>query len=127
MALPLNAWLPKGTGTVRSINAYAKLHHTQKCGIGIDKVLGRGAFDLDRILELEPEFLGEDHHHHDEDVQSYSFKTLKPLSHEMFQRWMGGLVAVKGPDILRSKRILAFKDEPLRLLPLDVSTGGRAE
>jgi G3E family GTPase len=101
---------------IRSINAYAKLYHTQKCGIEIDKVLGCGAFDLDRILELEPEFLGEDHHHHDDDVQSYSFKTMRPLSHERFQKWMGDLVAVKGPDILRSKGILAFNDEPRRFV-----------
>jgi G3E family GTPase len=101
---------------IRSINAYAKLHYTQKCDIALDKVLARGAFDLDRILELEPEFLGEDHHHHDEDIQSYSFKTMQPLDHDRFQRWMGDLVAVKGPDILRSKGILAFKDEPRRFV-----------
>lgn len=101
---------------IRSINAYAKLHYTQKCRIEVDKVLGRGAFDLDRILELEPEFLGEDHHHHDDDVQSYSFKTMRPLNHERFQKWMGDLVAVKGPDILRSKGILAFNDEPRRFV-----------
>jgi G3E family GTPase len=82
----------------------------------LDKVLARGAFDLDRILELEPEFLGEDHHHHDDDIQSYSFKTMQPLDHDRFQRWMGDLVAVKGPDILRSKGILAFKNEPRRFV-----------
>ncbi len=101
---------------IRSINAYAKLHYTQKCDIALDKVLARGAFDLDRILELEPEFLGEDHHHHDDDIQSYSFKTMQPLDHDRFQRWMGDLVAVKGPDILRSKGILAFKGEPRRFV-----------
>jgi G3E family GTPase len=101
---------------IRSINAYAKLHYTQKCDIALDKVLARGAFDLDRILELEPEFLGEDHHHHDDDIQSYSFKTMQPLDHDRFQRWMGDLVAVKGPDILRSKGILAFKNEPRRFV-----------
>jgi len=101
---------------IRSINAYAKLHYTQKCDIALDKVLARGAFDLDRILELEPEFLGEDHHHHDEDIQSHSFKTMQPLDHDRFQRWMGDLVAWRGPDILRSKGILAFKNEPRRFV-----------
>ena len=101
---------------IRSINAYAKLHHTEKCGIDLDKVLGRGAFDLDRILQLEPEFLGDDHHHHDDDIQSFSFKTTKPLDHKQFMSWMGGVVATQGPDILRSKGILAFKDEPKRFV-----------
>jgi len=101
---------------IRSINAYAKLYHTTKCDISLDKVMARGAFDLDRILELEPEFLGEDHHHHDDDITSFSFKTMQPLDHDKFQRWMGDLVAWKGPDILRSKGILAFKDEPRRFV-----------
>jgi len=101
---------------IRSINAYAKLHHTKKCDIGLDQVMARGAFDLDRILDIEPEFLGEDHHEHDDDIQSFSFKTMQPLNHERFMRWMGDLVAWKGPDILRSKGILAFKDEPRRFV-----------
>jgi G3E family GTPase len=54
---------------IRGINPYATLHKTQKCDIALDKVLDRGAFDLERILEIEPAFLekdeGHDHHHHD--------------------------------------------------------------
>lgn len=52
---------------VRKINPYAKLHKTERCSVGLDAVLNRGAFDLDRILELEPDFLkaGDGHHHHD--------------------------------------------------------------
>src|SRR4029078_7657348 len=58
---------------IRGINPYATLHLTQRSQTGIDEVLGRNAFDLDRILEIEPEFLhgeGHDHghdHHHDHD------------------------------------------------------------
>src|ERR1700735_1866867 len=55
---------------IRGINPYAKLHKTQRAQIPLNEVLGRNAFDLDRILEIEPEFLegdGHDHdsHHHD--------------------------------------------------------------
>src|SRR6201996_8654198 len=53
---------------IRGINPYAKLHKTQRAQIALDEVLGRNAFDLDRILEIEPEFLegdGHDHHGHD--------------------------------------------------------------
>ncbi|MFL9827623.1 CobW family GTP-binding protein [Rhodoplanes sp. SY1] len=50
---------------VRAINPYAKLHRTERCSIPIGEVLGRNAFDLDRILEIEPAFLekGDDHDH----------------------------------------------------------------
>ncbi len=52
-------------GRIRGINPYARLYRTQKSQIEIEKVLNQGAFDLDRILALEPAFLeeGEDHDH----------------------------------------------------------------
>jgi G3E family GTPase len=59
---------------IRAINPYAKLHRTVKSNVDIKDVLGRNAFDLDRILEIEPAFLtaddhdhDHDHHHHDHD------------------------------------------------------------
>src|SRR4051812_24559485 len=50
---------------IRGINRYAKVHKTQRCQVALDEVLGRNAFDLDRILDIEPELLetGDDHHH----------------------------------------------------------------
>src|SRR5277367_1735176 len=53
---------------IRGINPYAKVHKTERAQIALNEVLGRNAFDLDRILEIEPKFLegdGHDHHHHD--------------------------------------------------------------
>src|SRR4029079_12756870 len=57
---------------IRGINPYAKLHRTERCKVALADVLERGAFDLDRILEIEPAFLevddhDHDHHHHDHD------------------------------------------------------------
>ena len=54
---------------IRGINPYAKVHKTERCRIALPEILGRNAFDLDRILEIEPEFLdGDGHdHHHDHD------------------------------------------------------------
>src|SRR5262245_31801386 len=53
---------------IRGLNPYARLHRTERANIDINEVLGRNAFDLDRILEIEPSFLdAEDHHHHEHD------------------------------------------------------------
>src|ERR1700719_180393 len=48
------------------------INKTERARIPLDQVLDRNAFDLDRILDLEPEFLegdghDHDHHHHDHD------------------------------------------------------------
>jgi len=135
---------------IRSINPYARLHRTTRSEIALDQVLDRNAFDLDRILDIEPEFLqgdghahdhehhhhdhdhghqhGHDHHHdhshhhhgvkhyHDEEMQSLSLKTDKPLDPDKFFPWIQKLVAEDGPAILRSKGILSFKDDPERFV-----------
>jgi len=120
---------------IRGINPYAKLHRTERAQIALDEVLGRNAFDLDRILDIEPDFLhrddghhhhdhGHDHHHHqhglkhyhDEEMQSISLRTDKPLDPEKFFPWIQNLVATDGPAILRSKGILAFNDDPDRFV-----------
>src|SRR6187401_1609778 len=52
---------------IRGINPYAKLHRTQRSQIPLNEILGRNAFDLDRILDIEPQFLKADNHDHDHD------------------------------------------------------------
>src|ERR1700693_2041692 len=49
---------------IRGINPYAKIHRTERAKIALNEVLGRNAFDLDRILDIEPEFLHTDDHDH---------------------------------------------------------------
>jgi G3E family GTPase len=125
-------------GRIRAINPYATLHRTQRAAVPLDAVLGRNAFDLDRILEIEPAFLEaeDDHHHHhdhdhghhhhdhdhgglkhyhDEDMQSVSFRAGE-VDPEKFMPWINELTQREGPKILRSKGILAFKGEPKRFV-----------
>ena len=129
---------------IRGINPYAKLHKTERAKIPLDAVLGRNAFDLDRILDLEPAFLeGDEHdhhngqeqgdhphdhdhehaqahgglkHYHDEEMQSISLRTDKPLDPDKFFPWVQDLVQKEGPSILRCKGILAFKDDDQRFV-----------
>ena len=55
-------------------------------------------------------------HYHDEEMQSLSFRTDRPLDPDRFFPWVQDLVAKDGPSILRSKGILAFKDDPERFV-----------
>jgi len=77
---------------LRRMNPLAQIHRTVRGVIDLDKVLGRGGFDLDRIVALEPEFLnpehgepghvhgpecghddhGHEHHHHDRDAHDHN-------------------------------------------------------
>ena len=141
-------------GRIRAINPYATLHKTTRGAVPLDAVLGRGAFDLERILEIEPAFLetddhdhhdhahgyhhahdhghSHDHghghahdepqahgglkHYHDEDMQSLSVQIHGDVDGEKFMTWVNDLMQRDGADILRSKGILAFKNEPKRFV-----------
>jgi G3E family GTPase len=56
---------------IRRMNPLAPIHRAQRANVPLDAILGRGSFDLGRIVELEPAFLnpahGEAGHVHDED------------------------------------------------------------
>jgi G3E family GTPase len=102
---------------IRAINPYAKLHKTERSKIELDHVLGRSAFDLDRILSLEPDFLQTGHHHHhNEDVTSISLVSDKPLDADKFFKWLQYVTQSQGADILRLKGILDMKGEDQRFV-----------
>ena len=61
------AELEEVEGRIRAINPYARLHKTERCAVPLREVLGRNAFDLDRILDIEPQFLQADDHDHAHD------------------------------------------------------------
>jgi G3E family GTPase len=107
--------LKKVEDRIRGINRYARIFHTQKSQVELDAILDKGAFDLGRILEFEPDFLhsGHDHHHEDE-VRSLSITADRPVDPDRFQKWMGALLQIKGGDIFRSKGILAIDGAPRR-------------
>ena len=107
--------LAKVEDRIRGINRYARIFHTQKSQIELEAILDKGAFDLGRILEFEPDFLhsGHDHHHEDE-VRSLSITAERPVDPDRFQKWMGALLQIKGADIFRSKGILAIDGAPRR-------------
>jgi G3E family GTPase len=131
-----DAELRETEARIRGINPYAKLHRTQRAQIPLNEVLGRNAFDLERILDIEPEFLhaddhDHDHHHdhdhdhdhahglkhyHDEEMQSIALSTDKPLDPDKFFPFIQNLVQVEGPNILRSKGILSLRDDPQRFV-----------
>ena len=100
---------------IRSINRYARVIRTRKSQVELDAILDKGAFDLKRILEFEPDFLHSGHSHdHGEEVRSVSITADRPVDPDRFQKWMGALLQLRGPDIFRSKGILAIDGAPRR-------------
>jgi G3E family GTPase len=80
-------------------------------------VLGRDAFNLDRILETEPAFLSANHdHEHDDQIGSLSLRLDQPVRPEKFIPWIEGVVQRFGADILRMKGIISMLGDDKRFV-----------
>lgn len=101
---------------IRGMNAMAKIYRTRNSELGMDELLGVKAFDLDRALEIDPEFLGEDAHEHDESVYSLALVEEGELDGDKLNEWLGNLLQTKGPDIFRMKGILNIAGEDNRFV-----------
>ena len=100
---------------IRAINPYAKIVHSARCAVPLDQVIGLDAFSLERVLEVEPGFLTEDHdHEHEEDITSISLAADRPMHPERFQTWFGQIIQRHGIDILRAKGILNLAGDDRR-------------
>ena len=125
---------------VRAINPAARIYKTERSGIELAEILNQNAFDLKHVLEDDPHFLdhddhddhvcgpdcdhdhhhdhGHDHHHHhhglsdhhDVTVQSVSLRGGE-LDPNRFFPWIQSVTQNQGPNILRLKGILAFKND----------------
>jgi G3E family GTPase len=102
---------------IRSINPYAVIHRTERCALDLEKVLDRNAFNLNRVLEFEPDFLNEVHaHEHDSHVNSLSLTTETPLVPQKFLPWIQEVAQQFRTDILRLKGIIQFQNDPERFV-----------
>ena len=123
---------------LRRLNPLAPIHRAQRSNVALSMILERGGFDLERILDLEPEFLnpahgeaghvhdehcGHDHGHghgghahEDQDIRGVSLTNERPLDGQRVTQWLNTLLQLQGPDILRAKGILDVKGEDRRLV-----------
>ena len=58
---------------------------------------------------MDPEFLGDGDHQHDQSVYSVGFERAGDLNMERTNTWIAKLLQEKGTDIYRMKGVLAMK------------------
>lgn len=131
---------------VRGMNALARIHRCVKAEVPLQAVLDVGAFDLERILQLEPDFLqaaarghGHDHEHdheheeghedvhkhahesehdhvHDSSVVSVGIAAPGECDGRKLNTWLGRLLQEQGQDIFRMKGVFAVKGHAERIV-----------
>jgi len=82
----------------------------------IAEVLDIRGFNLNAILELDPEFLTDIQHEHHDEVESFVFRSDKPFDGTKLENFLSGMIQVYGPDLLRYKGVLWMKGNPRRVV-----------
>jgi G3E family GTPase len=132
---------------IHQMNAIAKIHRVQLRQPDeeqIKAVLDVGGFDLERILAIEPDFLGDHHHDHDHDhdhhdheehehehdhdehehhdhehdqsIASVGIASEGKVDPQRFHDWINNLLQTQGPDIFRMKGIINIAGEEHRFV-----------
>ena len=95
---------------IKTINGFAPIYHTENSIIDPKDLINIGSFDLEKTLEMDPEFLDtESEHEHDERVTSTSSKFEGALNINKLNRWIGDLLQDYGEDLFRYKGVLAVR------------------
>jgi G3E family GTPase len=107
--------------------------------VPIGEVFDLRGFNLNAKLDIDPEFLEADghaphehdhdhdhehgehcdhphHHHHDDDVKSFVFRTERPLNPAKLEDFLGAIVQVYGPKMLRYKGVLNMKGSDRKVI-----------
>jgi len=93
--------------------------HQRKVHMGkadIKEILDIRGFNLNAVLEIDPEFLTSDYHEHSDEVTSFVWKDARPMHMEKIETFLSLMVQNYGEDLLRYKGVLNVQGEPRRMI-----------
>ncbi len=124
---------------LKHMNPRAPMRAVHFGDVKISEVFDLRGFNLNAKLDIDPDFLKEDdhdhhhhdhahgehcdhpshahdhakegghHHHHDDDVKSFVFRSEKPFDPAKLEDFLGAIVNIYGPRMLRYKGVLSMK------------------
>lgn len=101
---------------VRVMNAFARIYCTENSDVSIREILGIHAFDLKNALSIDPAFLDDAAHQHDQSIYSVSISGAGSVNGHRLTSWLNRLVQERGRDIFRIKGILNLDSEDRRFV-----------
>jgi len=82
----------------------------------LDEILDIRGFNLNAILEIDPDFLIDNAHEHHDEVESFVFRSDRAFDGDKLEQFLSGMIQVYGPDLLRYKGLLWMKGNPRRVV-----------
>jgi G3E family GTPase len=120
---------------VKHMNPRAPQRKVNFGDVSLAEVFDLRGFNLNAKLDIDPEFLNADdhghehhdhehgehcdhphHHHHDDDVKSFVFRSDKAFNPAKLEDFLGAIVQVYGPKMLRYKGVLNMKGSDRKVI-----------
>ncbi len=101
---------------LRKMNPRASFQKVHFGETPLKEILDIRGFNLNSILDVEPDFLTEGTHTHSDDVQSFVWQDARPLDMEKIEAFLSLLIQTYGMDMLRYKGVLSIKDQENRMI-----------
>ena len=101
---------------IKRMNPRAPIQPVHFGNAPLEEVLDLRGFNLNAILEIDPEFLTSIAHEHHDEVESFVYRSEKPFNGDKLEQFLSGMIQVYGPDLLRYKGVLWMKGNPRRVV-----------
>jgi G3E family GTPase len=108
--------LPELRRRLARMNPRAKIGEARHGVSAVEDLLDIRGFNLNAILEIEPDFLNDVSHEHDDDVTSFVFREDRALDLERLEDFLGSMVQVYGAQMMRYKGVLHVHGEHRRVI-----------
>jgi G3E family GTPase len=101
---------------LRHINVRAPIQRVHFGETDLNDILDIQGFNLDTILNIEPDFLEDVSHEHDDGISSFVYRHHKPFNAAKILAFMHIMIGEFGNDLLRYKGILYISGTKERLI-----------
>ena len=91
---------------LRQMNPRAPIATSHFGNADLAQLLDIRSFNLDAIVEIEPDFLEDVSHTHDDDVTSFVYRSTEALDQQKLDTFFGSMVSLYGASMLRYKGVL---------------------
>ena len=93
---------------LRRMNPRAPIRTAHFGATPITDLLDVAGFSLEHVLEIEPGFLDEESHEHDDAIRAFAFTSERVFDADRLQTFFRDMLAAHGQNLLRYKGIVAF-------------------
>lgn len=103
-------------GRLRQINPRASIQAAHFGQTDLNQILDIDGFSLDAILAIEPDFLQDVAHTHDDDIRAFVFNSERPFDLAKLEVFLEAMIEIYGTQLLRYKGIVNAFNDPQRIV-----------